>query len=282
MNTYIRLLIDFQSSLLFSGSVVLLYWLGRWNRRQWIALKKNAPDPDALVIIEKNRFLRLFEKEDDETLINSNIHPDLFCFEKMKQMIDEETEEEKRWKSRVLFQTTPYGNLIMFYDLYKQAFAYFSDVHISYKWLNVCAMKYVRLYCCRDFFVDTNDLPEDFKNRFNEMKLEEERKEKAVKLEKKNKLNLDLNSDAFLRKKPKLSTKQEDLKPENDSKNENTTKKTETNKQRVINNFRRMGSIHNYQLLNKENIEKVSDPPSKKMSYKDFKKKIRFNDLENN
>lgn len=281
MDIYVRLWMDFQSSLLFSGSVVFLYWLGRWNRRQLIDMTKKVPDPNALDIIEKNRFLRLFEKEDDDSLINSNIHPDLFCFEKMKQMIDEEIEEEKKWKSRVLFQTTPYGNLIMFYDLYKQAFAYFSDVHISYKWLNVCAMKYVRLYCCREFFVDTNELPEDFKNRFNEMKLEEEGKEKAIKMEKKNKLNLDLNSDAFLRKKPKLK---EELKPktdsksENDSKNENTIKKSEMNKSRVINNFRRIGSIHNYQLLNKENIENVSDPPSKKMSYKDFKKKIRFSE----
>jgi hypothetical protein len=88
----------------------------------------------------------------------------------------------------------------------------------------------------------------------------------------------------FYAKKPKLSTKKEELKLENDSKNknnsksENTIKKSEMNKERVINNFRRIGSIHNYQLLNKENIEKVSEPASKTMSYKDFKKKIRFSE----
>ena len=100
-----------------------------------------------------------------------------------------------------MFQNTPQGNLVMFYDLYKHAFGYFSDIQISYQWLNACAMKYVRIFYCRDFFLDNKELPENYKNPFNEMKLEEEKKEKEKKREKRKNLNIDFQSDAFLRKK---------------------------------------------------------------------------------
>jgi hypothetical protein len=53
----------------------------------------------------------------------------------------------------------------MYYDPYKLGFAYYSDQNIlSYDILNTCAMKYVILYQCRDFFIDEVIIPEDEKN----------------------------------------------------------------------------------------------------------------------
>jgi hypothetical protein len=49
---------------------------------------------------------------------------------------------------------TPRGNVIMYYDVYKQGFAYFSDQMVTYPILNAMAMKYVVVYGCRDFFLD--------------------------------------------------------------------------------------------------------------------------------
>jgi len=261
----IDLLYTFQSSVIFTASIVLCYSLGKWSRS--IVESYTEKDVEALDVKERKKFLELFEN--DNHMTNSNIHPDLYCYEKYIQMIKRESEHETLWKSRIMFQNTPQGNLVMFYDLYKHAFGYFSDIQISYQWLNACAMKYVRIFYCRDFFLDNKELPENYKNPFNEMKLEEEKKEKEKKREKRKNLNIDFQSDAFLRKK----------KPD---KKEGEKEETSKNEIRFINNFRRLGSIQNCKILNtvpytnnltNENGSKLGN----KMNYKDFKK-TRFID----
>jgi len=62
---------------------------------------------------------------------------------------------EKQWKTRVLIEYTPRGNIIMFYNPYKMGFSYYCDsTGIPYPVLNAVAMKYVIMFKCRDFFVD--------------------------------------------------------------------------------------------------------------------------------
>ena len=62
---------------------------------------------------------------------------------------------EKEWRTRILLETTPRGNVIMYFDAYKLGFAYYCDQSVvSYDILNAMAMKYVRLYSCSDFFMD--------------------------------------------------------------------------------------------------------------------------------
>lgn len=62
---------------------------------------------------------------------------------------------EDIWKQRILLESTPRGNIIMFYHTYKQGFAYYSDSYnLPYNLLNAVAMKYVSMFCCRDFFMD--------------------------------------------------------------------------------------------------------------------------------
>ena len=62
---------------------------------------------------------------------------------------------EKEWRTRILLESTPRGNIIMYFDAYKLAFAYYCDQSVvSYDILNSMAMKYVSLYKCRDFFMD--------------------------------------------------------------------------------------------------------------------------------
>jgi hypothetical protein len=62
---------------------------------------------------------------------------------------------EKEWRTRILLENTPRGNVIMYFDAYKLGFAYYCDQSVvSYDILNAMAMKYVRLYSCRDFFMD--------------------------------------------------------------------------------------------------------------------------------
>ena len=79
-----------------------------------------------------------------------------------KTLEEEDNALERKWRSKLLFETTPRGNVIMYYDAYKQGFRYFSDQNsIPYALVNAVAMKYVITFRCRDFFVDEHLLPEN-------------------------------------------------------------------------------------------------------------------------
>lgn len=67
---------------------------------------------------------------------------------------------EPEWKRRVLIENTPRGNVIMYYDVYKQGFAYYCDQStMPYDIMNAVAMKYVLTFSCRDLFVDDSVVP---------------------------------------------------------------------------------------------------------------------------
>lgn len=61
---------------------------------------------------------------------------------------------EKKWKTRVLFEHTPQGSVVMYYDVFKNGFAYYSDCILMDYFLNAIAMKYVVVFKCRDLFLD--------------------------------------------------------------------------------------------------------------------------------
>jgi hypothetical protein len=112
---------------------------------------------------KKADFLRTYEDSYANETINQAIDK---CFydknEFYETIMDRENDPEKEWKTRILFEFTPRGNIIMHYDVFKQGFAYYSDVNnIPYSILNAVAMKYVLVFRCRDFFMDTNITPEN-------------------------------------------------------------------------------------------------------------------------
>lgn len=109
--------------------------------------------------IQKNNFLKTYELEQN---FNENIDKCFYNKTKLSIVLtDENNELEKKWKTKILFENSPRGNIIMYYDAFKQGFAYYSDqTSIPYNVLNAVAMKYVRIYRCRDFFVDNYETPE--------------------------------------------------------------------------------------------------------------------------
>ena len=65
-------------------------------------------------------------------------------------------------------EETPDGSIFIKYDKDAEAFDYWSDNVISYKYLEAAARKYVTIYCCRDFYIDRE---EDIKKQVdNEIK----------------------------------------------------------------------------------------------------------------
>ena len=130
---------------------------------QTIQLPQPTKITDIDLYIKQNtdRFLISFTKTTN--ILNSNIDPLFYVKTAFLDTIkNEENSIEPEWKRRILFETTPRGNIIMYYDAYKQGFTYFSDTNcIPYIVLNAVAMKYVLTFFCRDFFVDDQVTPEN-------------------------------------------------------------------------------------------------------------------------
>jgi hypothetical protein len=82
-------------------------------------------------------------------------------------LVHEKNDLETTWRRRILFETTPRGNIVMFYDPYKLGFSYYSDASsIPYSVLNSAAIKYCLNFACREFLLDDETTPEDSPSSF--------------------------------------------------------------------------------------------------------------------
>lgn len=242
------------SILLFASSIIIGFQMGKYHR-SILSTKKGKK----IYKTETEKFLDLYELSDD--VANSNINPDLYCYETTQTLHKNEVEDEKHWKKKILLENTAMGNIIMFYDLFKQAFAYYSDVQIPYKILNSCAMKYVRIFKCREFFLDSNIIPEGNNNIFHQLKNRETEEEEEKKNEKKNKIDIDFDSSVFISKNKK--------KKENYDQDEDIKRKKKIS---FINNFRYMGKIANFDAIHHENVDPIN-LNYEHLDFKTYKKK---------
>jgi hypothetical protein len=94
---------------------------------------------------------------------NTNIDPTLYDFTLRKTLfVEENNPTEKQWRSRLLFENTYRGNIIMYYDAFRMTFSYYSDEQIvPYKALHHAALKYVVRFRCRNFFIDMETFPDN-------------------------------------------------------------------------------------------------------------------------
>lgn len=94
---------------------------------------------------------------------NQNVEAFYYDLKKYTEIFQEpNNEHELKWKRRILYMTTPLGNVAMYYDPYKMGFAYYADQYIRYDILNAVAMHYVKIYKCIDFFMDENIVKQSF------------------------------------------------------------------------------------------------------------------------
>ena len=214
----------------------------------------------------KLKFLQTFQ-EDNTHSWNSNIEDEVKDKDQLNEALKNPNNElEKKWRSRILIENTPRGNVIMFYDLYKQAFSYYCDqARMPYDVMNVVAMKYVLTFHCRDFFVDSNVLPEK-----KSSPLDEKREDTVNKIVGDgNIITSKHDKSAFAKFKTyNNATKKVGISPEND---------------KVINCFLHLGASRNWSPITKKtkpnplNGFKTDLVPSSnnnnKMSYLDYKNK---------
>jgi hypothetical protein len=125
------------------------------------------------------RYADFYSKTTDDE--NSNIDAVLYEFDKRRELFeDPANSHEKQWKSRVLQENTPRGNVMMYYNPYSLSFVYHSDEQIiPYNILEQVAKKYVVIYRCKDFYIDMVARPD---NKFLEILQKEEDSLKSKKM----------------------------------------------------------------------------------------------------
>jgi hypothetical protein len=130
-----------------------------------------APKPKLVTVISQmddyiqqntSRFLRTYQTNKSGEL-NGNVNEEFYSKDAYQSIIKTENNRlEVEWKCRLMFENTPRGNVIMYYDPYKLAFAYYCDTSsMPYNLLNAVAMKYVLSFHCMHLFVDNEVTPAD-------------------------------------------------------------------------------------------------------------------------
>lgn len=133
------------------SSILKPNWISGW----WSKTASLPPcDPNKTYIDNSRaRFLKLLAEG-----LGSSSNIDILIYNKKafhQVLMDSDNELEKSWRSRLLMESTPLGNIVMFYDIFKQGFSYYCDQPVvPYDILNSVAMKYVARFSCMDFFMD--------------------------------------------------------------------------------------------------------------------------------
>ena len=211
---------------------------------------------------QKERFGKVLMNKDIN--YNSNIVKSFYVKSEYDEIMQQENDLEKTWKTRMLFQSTPQGNIAMYYDAYKLGFAYYSDAGVvSYDVLNSCAMKYVEVYRCLDFFMDEYVMKEEI------MPIKQIHFKEEV-VEKKEPKKFSVSNPVFAKFKQK---------PIENSKNDKDKDKKEVGEkepERLMNKFISLGKMNNMKLLQtlpkKKGLGKFKSPVLEKLKFSDFKK----------
>jgi hypothetical protein len=169
--------------------------------------KKNEPKEIKVIKYEDkywDKYERMLNKEKEEKK-DKEEEEKKDKEEEEKKEKEEKKEEIEISKNNILFETTPNGNVLMYYDSKRTSFIYYADTAIPYRYLESVARKYVTTYHCLHLYIDMKKEIAEAEKKINDKKLEEKQKleekleeekirleeEKDKKLNKENKENKD-------------------------------------------------------------------------------------------
>jgi len=235
--------------------------------------------------VNKTKLLGSFSIEN----MNNNIEKIFYNKKELLEiLVDKNNELEKIWRTRILIENTPRGNIIMYYDAYKQGFAYFSDINgIPYNILNAVAMKYVVTFQCRDFFIDNEYVDEQKESPLIKLYLEYEKKSEKKEDKEQKKEEPTKKSDAPFAKLKNYKLNPVDL-PDKQNKTLEDEKKLEKEYNRNL--FMNLGRISNFNFLQKapksnrlngfkskllDGVESESNLQNEVMSYSKYKEFLK-------
>ena len=208
-----------------------------------------------------DQFTQTFSQDDGIQRYNENIRKLFYLFDEYKTEIERaENTLEKEWSTRILYESTPRGNVVMYYNAYKRGFAYYADTSISYPFLNACAMKYVITFFCRDFFIDELHWPKGCHSPFYRLHLQDQKKALAQK-----DVKFDTSKGPFA--KLKNGPKKDAI---SGRKSVKTETKKDTGPEKMQNKFLYLGKLCNFSFL-KDKPDKTEKHTAIPMNYGDFK-----------
>jgi hypothetical protein len=242
---------------------------------------------ETYIELNLNRFLKTYESTNK---YSENIDASFYEKDRLKQLlIDANNPLELEWKRRILYETTPRGNIMMYYDPYKLGFVYYSDTNImNVSLLNAAAMKYCISYRCRDFFVDNGVTPENRHSALIPIHfIEPPAQPKAT-----DKSATNLDNSAFA--KFKNYSKQTEKAHPNNKNGPNISPTVHPPKDACKNRFIYMGKMNNMKLLQPikkytntingfksqhlDNLKGETQLQERVLSYKDFKRNANKKD----
>ena len=151
--------------------------------------------------IQKNttRFQHVIANNSNSNSLNDNIENVIYIKDEFFYILSNPKNHlEKLWKQRILIENTPRGNIYMYYDIFKQGFAYYSDqTGIPYPILNAVAMRYVTVFHCMDFFFDESSLPAGMTSPLIKIFIEDDDAEKKKKKDKMDSLQINMKNAPF-------------------------------------------------------------------------------------
>jgi hypothetical protein len=232
--------------------------------------------------------MKTFDNAENEDSFNENIEPVFYIRSEYNKVVQKPNNHlEESWKTRILFENVDGNNIVMFYDAYKEGFAYYSDKQVLYDSLNAVAMKYCRVFMCRDFFMDEAICSDDkMLSPFLKIIRQSEEVEKEKK--KKSSANQTVKNGPFAKFKTYTSdsvnnTSYSKTAAEDKPKEKEPIKETYNNKfiyLGKITNFSPLKAIpksHNNQFtseLSKSLVEDSIKTQSQVLSYRDFKSRL--------
>ena len=211
-------------------------------------------------------------------------YPDKYL-EKFKSMpFDNELLDLESLKNSIVVEHTPLGNVAMHYDNKREAFVYYSDSVMPYRYLEVVARKYVITFHCKRVFVNMEDEINKAKAKIEEQKNTKKQDEERAQAEKQKQQEND--SSVELKEEPKKKNVFANFKTYNknttkDSSNKptsgNSTASNTDNKnaedlilKENANHYTCDGRYSNFLVLKK--VDKTLVDKRLKMSFADFKK----------
>ena len=103
-------------------------------------------------------------------------------------------------KNNFIFEKTPLGNVIMYWNNSRESFEFYSDNTIPYRYLETVGRKYVKTFNCRCIYVDMEFELSEFERKQKE-------KQDDIDLEKKKKLELELEQNTSFNSNSNLGKK---------------------------------------------------------------------------
>lgn len=178
-----------------------------------------------------------------------------------------------------VMEKTPLGNVLMIYNNARATFSYYSDSTIPYRYLEVVARKYIKIFNCRPIFVDMDEELNKSKEKWQQERVENEKKEERKKneeLKSKNQI-VEKNKSVFAKfksyNKDSSATKSMVAPPKNSIPNKHLISEHENEKillKDTSNRYTYEGKLSNFNFLKK--IDRKVVDKKYGFTFADFKK----------